>query len=486
MKKQFVNWLVYRWRYILGYGSLVLLYIIAVVVASLHTPGGLTSAEIASLAVTNDLAAGNLAIVNLPWHLLQYASLSLFGVSIISIKLPSIVLSLASTIAIYFLLRRWFKPNITILSMLIMVTAGQIIFIAQLATPNILYLLYSALILLFTSLILQSKTKNLLWKISLAISIALSLYTPFFLLINLGLLTVALIHPYPRLHIFKKAERNNWLIAGSLIVVLVLPLVYLISQSPTLIGELVGYQMLQANNYIDNLKVLLYSYFWVEPLVINGKITPILDFSSLALIGLGVIVLYSQRFKARTYMIIAWMILTLPVLLIDPSLTAILIVPLFILLAIGTETLLSEWYKLFPLNPYARTVGLILTTCLVGVMIISSFDRFINGYRYMPAAANQFSTDLNLVKSQLKLRPAKTLLITSQSELPLYQSLSLFSRDQLIVSDSIQPDIGNVLVTNQSTIDIPDNWQLITIATNERQSDANRLYLYKAPKDEVQ
>ena len=118
-----------------------MLYIGAGIVSAIYTPGGLTQQEIDAIQPTNDLSLSlrSLATVNLPFHLLQLASFKLLGVTILSIKLPSIILYVISSIAIFLLLRRWFKPNVVILSMLIMATTAQLLFIGQSATSGILY-----------------------------------------------------------------------------------------------------------------------------------------------------------------------------------------------------------------------------------------------------------------------------------------------------------------------------------------------------------
>ncbi len=479
--KQLGNLLVYRWRYAFGYGALAVLFIISVTMAGLYAPGGLTQVEINTIERTNQLADGSFDIVNLPLHLLQLASFSLLGVSIFSIKLPAIIMSIVAGGAIFFLLRRWFKSNVAILSMLIMTATGQFIFLAQNATSHIFYVAFSALILLFASLILQKAKGSLAWKIGLAASVALSCYMPYFIYINLGLLIAALFHPHPRHHMLKRSQRINWLISGAVFGVILAPLVYLSANSPELFRAILGYEALQLD-VPNNIFILFQSYFWIEPVVINNRIAPVVDFSALALMIFGFIVLFRHRYTARSYIIVAWLLITLPIIILRPHLTSIVIVPLFILLAIGVETLLSEWYKLFPKNPYARTAGLIMIVGLVSVMVLSGIDRFSSGYRHFPESVDRFNTDLSLVKGELAKRPVRTHLVATEDELPLYQALSLHGSYDLTVGMVDEPiDTANVIVTHQAnqTADT-DDWQLQHIVTNGRASNADRLYLYKA------
>jgi hypothetical protein len=95
--------------------------------------------------------------------------------------------------------------------MLIMVATGQLIFLSQSFTPGILYVLYTTLILLFASLVVQRAKYQQLWKISLGITLGLSMFTPYFWYINLGLLAVALIHPHPRHFLIGRRYRKSWI-----------------------------------------------------------------------------------------------------------------------------------------------------------------------------------------------------------------------------------------------------------------------------------
>lgn len=480
MKRQPAHLSLYRWRYTLGYSLLGAIFLISVTAASLYSPGGLTQAEVAAIGQTNALAQGDFAIQNLPFHLLQLASFSLFGVSMLTIKLPAIILSVVAAGAIFFLLRRWFKSNVAILSMLIMTATGQFIFLAQHATSQILYVTYSALILLFASLILQKAKGARIWKIGLAISVALSCFTPYFIYINVGLLIAALFHPHPRHHLLRRSQRLNWIIASATLFLFIAPIAYLCIQRPELFTELLGYERLQLD-VLANIKILLQSYFWVAPIVTAGShVAPIMDFSALALVLLGAMVMFQHRYTARTYVIVAWLLLTLPVLILRPHLTAIVLVPLFILLAIGVETLLSEWYRLFPKNPYARTAGLVLLIILIGAMVFSGIDRFTHAYRHLPEAAQRFSTDISLTRNYLRSEPGKAYLLVESTERPLYDALDRFNSFDITVSTEPPTDEVRTIVTHAAHQTAPTNdWELLRIITDDRAENANRLYLYK-------
>src|SRR3954447_8581287 len=112
MGKQMTDYLLYRWRYALGYSFIGLTVLGLLIVAGLFIPGGLSQSEMNSVVVSNTSSLSFESfrpetVINLPYHLLQHASLSLFGVSPISIKLPSLLLGLLSVVGVFLLLRMW-------------------------------------------------------------------------------------------------------------------------------------------------------------------------------------------------------------------------------------------------------------------------------------------------------------------------------------------------------------------------------------------
>ena len=482
MNQKAINSFIYKWRYAIGYTVLVIIFAVAIALAGLYAPGGLTQSEINTLAITNSLSKDSVNLVNIPFHGLQLLVLKLLGVSVLTVKIPAMIFAIASIVAIFFLLKRWFKSNITILSMLIMATTSQLIFLAQSATPQILYVLYSAIIILFSSLILQKAQKPLLWKILLAVSVGISLYTPFFIYINTCLFIAALIHPRTRYHILRKSQRINWLIALGAFALVVAPIVYMSLSNIDVISQLIGLNYLSSFDLLGSIKTLFQTYFWASPILVNDQIAPIFDFASVFIIILGGITLFMNRYTARSYVITAWLIITLPILLANPGYVAVIMVPLFILLTLGTETLLNEWYKLFPKNPYARAIGLISAVALISVMVFGGADRYMNGYRHMPEAVNNSSIDLTLLSKHLVKYPAKVQLIAADDELPLYQTFARFNDHDIIVATSSEArESTNILITAAARESADTNdLEMVSIITNDRASDGDRFYLYKA------
>lgn len=473
----------YRWRYVIGYGLLVILFISLVAITALYAPGGISQKEIDLIQRTNEISLSNLdslAIANLPLHLLQYVLFSLFGVSVLTIKLPSIIFSIVAAVAIFFLLRRWFKPNVVVMTLLLMTVSSQFVFISQSFSSHILYATYLALMLLFVTLILQRARFAALWKIGLALSISLSLLTPYFWFINLAFLVAALLHPRTRYYILGKKHRAGWIIPSIIILATVAAIGLASLKKPSLLHALSGIEE-AGLDLVSNLKIILKTYFWTEPFVYGGRILPIMDFSALLIVLLGIMQSFNQRHTARSYMVWSWLILSIPLLLVRPGLSTVSAIPIFILMAIGIETLFGHWYRLFPKNPYARGSGLVLIIGLVSIMVMSGLDRHINGYLHMPEVAHEFNKDSKLINHHLN---SESTVYISEREKPLYDAISTHNPDKdfRAITDLNENSNDTIYVTNQATdnfnLQNQNEFTLNHIITDGRAEHSDRLRVY--------
>lgn len=485
MKKQKVTDLfVYKLRYFIGYSVLVFLYIGAVVMSALYTPGGLTQAEIDTLSITNNLNldANGLLIANLPFHVLQWVFIKFLGVSILTIKAPAIVLSIISSISIFFLLRRWFKPRIAILTLLIMTTTAQLLFIGQNATPSILYITYTALILLFATLIIQGEKMTAIWRLGLVNTVALSLFTPYFWYINLGLLFIGLMHPHTRFFLVSRKHRTKWLLSSLLLLIIMSMIAYGCYKVPHFMTSLLGASSLHFD-ILNNLRELYYIYIRFEPSVVSGQLTPIMDFGSIFLVIFGLLKSLKDWHTARSFMLWSWIILSVALLLMRPELTVIIVVPLIILLAVGIETLLDEWYKLFPHNPYARGVGLTLTSVLIMVLVICGASRYADGYRHFPQLAHYFTKDLTILKADLVKKPDQNVfLLVDETEASIYEILAKYQLKSVTVIHQLPQTIDRPLyvsrLARQRTKLPVNNVKISHILVGDTSKQADRFYVY--------
>lgn len=472
--RDFSKYFLYRWRYVIGYAFVGLALAALLVFAGLYLPGGLSESEKNSVVRSAALSwsdPATLAIPNLPYYALQSAVFSLFGISMFTIKVPSLFLALLSAIGIVLLLRRWFKPNIAVLASLIAVATGQFLYIAQLGTPSILYIFWPVMLLLLGTQITRVKKLRFLWKILFALSAALSLYTPLgiYPLLAIGLAVV--FHPHLRA-IIRRLSRYRLTVVALIFIALTAPLIWLITTNPQLGLTLLGAPTVWPPNLAENVFSIVRQYFAFWEPSTTANMSPFFGLGSSLLVLLGLYRLVRTRQTTRSYLIIFWIVCLIPVLVLNPSFTTVTFIPSVMMLAAGLTSLISYWYRLFPRNPYARITGLVPIVILVGALISTGLIRYGYGYHYNPSVVPLFSEDLKLLPKDSKQ------LVASSEEQAFFKAIGRYRENLTVVT---KPSDDTFIVTRDAR-DNFDGYEIKQIIVNERSAEANRFYVMQRTK----
>ncbi len=468
-KYKISDFFIYKRRNLIGYILVAVGLIATLVFIGLFLPGGITNQEIQSVLKSNSiyvLKYWSMDVVNLPYHLLQHTSFHFFGVSIFSVKLPSIILAFLSALGLILLLRQWFKTNIAVLASLIAITTSQFLFIAQNGTSDILYLFWPVWIILFASLIPTMKKFRKLFIAAFFILATLSLYTPLSIYVILVIVGAIAIHPHLR-YLIKHLSRSE-LINGIIIaLILISPLMYAIYKAPSLCFTLLGFPSTWPN-IGSNLSSLFNQYFSFANTGGTTMMTPFFELGSVMLIALGAYFVIKNRFTAKNYLVILWIICLIPIIILNPNYTTITLLPLVLLLASGLNGLLAQWYELFPRNPYARIGGLIPVVILVTALVFSGINRYVYEYRYSPNMVSNFNKDLLLIP------PKTNNLVVSDNEMPFYQVVSKYNK-KLIVSTM---PISDTFLATRAAKESIIGYQISKIITSSAYFNSDRLYVY--------
>ncbi len=470
-KLDFSKYTIYRWRYVIGYSLFGLLLAGLLIFAGLYIPGGISTEEMRAAVSSTALSLSDpssFAIANLPYYGLQALIFSVFGISIFTIKLPSLILALLSAIGFIFLLRRWFKPNIAVLTSLIAISTGQFLFVAQQGTPGILYIFWPIVLLLLGTQITRGKKLRFLWKFLFAVSAALSLYTPLSVYPLIAILLAIILHPHLRAAI-RRLSKPRIAVVSVIFVALIVPLVFNIINNPQLGLTLLGVPATWPPDLLANAVTVLKQYFMFWAPSVSSLMTPVFGLGSAIIIGLGLYRIIRTRDTTRSYLIIIWILCLIPVLLLNPRFTSVTFVPSMLLMAAGLTSLISYWYRLFPLNPYARIAGLIPIIILVFALIVSGLARYVNGYHYSPVQAPLFSNDLTLLPKDTRQ------LIVSDDETDFYQAVAEH-RDDI---EMVQTPTADTFTATREARATFTGYEIVQIITNPHAHDADRWYLYK-------
>jgi 4-amino-4-deoxy-L-arabinose transferase-like glycosyltransferase len=466
--RDFSKYFLYRHRYVIGYGLIGLLLTALLIFAGFYLPGALSAAETRSVVRAASLSfsdTSSLAITNLPYYAFQAGIFAVFGVSIFTIKLPSLILALLSAVGLILLLRRWFKPNIAVLASLIAISTGQFLFIAQSGTPSVLYIFWPILLLLLGTQITRGKKWRFLWKILFAIVAGLSLYTPLSVYPLVAIALAMVLHPHLR-SIVRRLSKVRLTIVTVIFLAIITPLILLSSTSPQLGLALLGVPTSWPPDLGANAIIVLKQYFLFWEPSATELMTPVFGLGSALLIVLGIYRLIRTRETTRSYLIIFWFICLIPVLLLNPSFTSVTFVPSVLMLAAGLTSLIGYWYRLFPLNPYARVAGLVPIVLLVGILLTTGLVRYGYGYHYSPNVAPLFSTDLALL-------PENTTVVVSNDEYPFYKAVAKYEKSLRVTTTLTE----SAAIVSHDAWKAANGYTISRIITNPRADLADRWYI---------
>lgn len=474
----FSKFITYKYRYPIGYGLIIVFFIALLIIAGLFVPGGLSQGETDNFVRTASMDLQNhetLAISNMPFDALQRASMELFGPSTFAFKLPALLCAFVTGIGAVLLLRRWFKPNIAVLATVILVTTGQFLYVAQSGTGSITYIMWSVWLLLAATMITSSPRHKRFWKLAFFTIMPLSLYTPLSIYLVLAIFSAGILHPHVR-YVLKRMPRPHLIALTVYSLLIIAPLGYLVARYPYLGLQLLGAPETWPPDLWENLKVLVQQYLnFINPQ--SGVLmTPVLGLGSIALILLGVWQLFTIRYTARSYTLTAWIVLLLPVLLINPMFTSVTFVPLLLLLASGLSYLLRKWYDMFPLNPYARFVGIVPLAILVSGLVVTGTGRYFDGYRYDPDTANSFNRDIALYNEHINSKGIPKLVV-SKDEFKFYTALVRYDHKTPPLIMTTTPANGNFAATREAHKTVRDA-RVTRIVTTDDSRNADRFYIY--------
>lgn len=451
-------------------------------------PPGLGPSEEKSIIESANVSFDKLPVnvVDLPYHIVQKFSLDFFGVSPLGVRLPSLTFGGLTAVLIALILRRWFKTNVAIVAALVVLSSSWFIGTLRLGEPAIMVPFWTSLILLAATYIAQETKNWKLWKVVLAFTAALSLYTPFMIYIFLAALLASVSQPHLR-YLVKRSSKFAITVGSFFFVALLLPLGWGIYKSWEQIWQLLAFPQNIPGPMHFGLELVRAGSNLVNPYNVSfGEVlTPLLSLVSLALLIMGGIRLLRDSHSVRAHVLLFWSAILIPVVALNPNNLIVLLVPAMLVMAIGVHLVINYWYRLFPRNPYARVFGLVPLAILVATVVQFNYQRYVFGMTYSQQAVTVFNNDSFLAQKTLKkIEPGKsvTVIVPKGSE-TLYGLVAKAYPNTKVVSPAQSGVIaaGTWLVAEEALADLPAlQTSLPTkLIVNDRKEDGLRFRIYE-------
>lgn len=477
MKKTLLQELfLYRYRFKIGYLLLGFSFILILFLLPLIAPSGISQPEMDSAVHSFNLRLDNLGpkqIVNLPYHLVQKTTISLLGLNFYAIKLPSILFGLILGLLFVLLLNRWFKNNVALIASSFAVLSPGFLYLSGSGTPLIMLLFWPVLLLWLGSKIQNQKHSNPLFSFLFAISLVLSVFTPYLLYLLAAIFLFSISQPHLRF-ILKRLSKVHL----SLIIIFVLislsGFTFYLFIYPEIIDQLLSLSQFNAAIFLNNLKIAFRPFLsW------NGRaeglfLSPFIGLAPFTIAVSGFISTTKSLFASRNSIASFLLIFTIFISGLNPAAAILILLPLAILIAHGLRYLFDKWYRLFPENPYARIFILLPITSFLLIITISSLSYFIFGYRYNPAVTQSFNDDLSLLQPYLD--PENHLIISPNQTNYAFLKI-LEQKGQIKISEASPKNPSSKLLSINKPLDFT-GIKLERIITSSKSTDSDRIYLY--------
>lgn len=439
----------YRYRYIFGYLVFGLLLLAVLLLANTRVPRGLSLTEMTSAVTSvniNVLDPTSSNVIDAPYHLLQKGSIHFLGLTNEAIKLPSVVIGTLTGVGLVLMLRRWFRKNVALMTALITVTSVGFLSLARTGTPDIMIAFYEVLLLLGMTHVLHNDKHRFFWKLFCFSIVALFAYSPFGVYPLAAMAFAGVFHPHVRYRL-KQGKLWQHITIAIVVLIVLTPLVIATIKAPSIGLTLVGVDRLGSATVSAVLVTALRSLDQMFNFMHNSVgiyVVPLFGIATTILILLGILKLLTARYSARSHMLFTWLILLIPVILLRPDTLLLIIVPLALVLAIGVETLVRQWYDLFPRNPYARIAALIPLTILIASTVGINMERYFYGHHYNPPQGIYLS----------ELPAVRTELATSTKTNQNY--IIIVPRNQVAFYDLLRREYPNITITSDTKY-VPGN-----------------------------
>ncbi len=474
MKKITISKLfLYKHRFVIGYTILAIAFIILIFGLPLISQSGLSQAEMDSAVSSYYLSPDAISsgdLVDLPFRLLQKLSITIFGLSAYSIKLPSIIIGLFLALVLIMLLNRWFKNNVSLLASGLVILSTPFLYLAGSGTPLIMLIFWPTLLLWLGSKIQGEKKPSPTYSFLFAIALLLSIFTPYMVYFALFCVIFVIAQPHLRF-IVKSLPKVPFIIISLLVVGGIGTLVANIIMHPDTIMELLFAKSYNINDFFSNIAQGLTFAFQFKGSVESTFVSPLISLPTLAIALIGLFSTTRGFFASRNSIATLLIIYTLIITGFNPEAIIFLILPIAILDAHGIKYLLEKWYGLFPENPYARVAAFFPLAILFGMIIIPSLVQYINTYRYNPAVAQSFTSDLRIIRENLT---SEVLVVSDNYD--FYHILN-DTTDLTVVSEAVNLDNADIAVLHGG-VEVPENYKLNKIITSPEASESDIIYLY--------
>lgn len=402
----------YQKRYVLTYIAIAALVASAFFYRLGTLTPGLNNVEIKYFDFARNINLGNLldSVVFLPHAALTRLIGLVLEPTPLSLRLGSVLFAATMVPMIYYVLYIWHTRRIATLGVILLLGSSWFVGLARLGTADIMYAwgimaAVTAMTMVFHH---QKHSRRRLILMAIAgLLIGLSLYVPY---VPFAFLLAGLIAWHSFKRVTEELSGGELLVLVATVAITIAPLIGGLIVEPrtslVLLGLPDSVLPTSFSTVLEHMTDLFAHIFWQSDgsLTTNVGNLPLLGIFGAALAALGIYHYEQHRQNIRTHIIVGLFFGMFLLLSIDyqPEKTAALLPLVYILIAMGALTLLTQWYRIFPKNPLARTVGWFVFALFVVISLSYHNQRYFAAWARSPETKVAFSNDVLLVEDSVR------------------------------------------------------------------------------------
>ncbi len=323
-------------------------------------------------------------------YLLQLFSLDSIG----WLRSISVAFGLLSVLSVYYIISRWHTFRVSVLATLLYATSAGLLHVARLGDEQSTYLLLPLVI----AIGLYGKGQKAIAPklIALALAAILTLYLPGTIWI---VLVLSALYYREIIASAKKIVLPIKSVAAAISAVFIGLLTFSFISNPDQFLLWLGLPVEDLPTLAEFaiqlalVPVTLFAWGPTDPSMWVGT-AGIIDFFVGVLFILGCYSYFYQRKLDRTkFLFVTILVLTVLAGLGGPV-NAFTVVPfIYIVAATGLALLLQQWFTVFPRNPFARSLALIVIIAAISMSVFYNTHRYFVAWPRTPAVQIEFSTE---------------------------------------------------------------------------------------------
>lgn len=362
--------------------------------------GSLTFGNGAAAELTSREAASSWQSIlanplNAPYSAIQRIVMMTGHDGITSMRLVTTLWAIAAMVLFYIVARQWHSTRVAGIATWLFITSSWFLHTARLATPEILWLVgVLALVVVFTPA--KSDIRNRYILPLQTIVLGLLLYVP-------GMVWLVLAGLILQRYRLKEAWTASTALvrASSLLIgaALIAPLGWAMYRAPGLAKQWIGFSpqlstpLEMAQNFMS-VPINLFARGPLDPVRWLGELPLLTVFEALMFI-IGTYFYATHIRAARSRFIIFLSAIAWLVIAIGGLASLSLIVPvIYLLVATGIAYMLRQWLMVFPNNPIARMLGIVIVIIAVGLTSIYQTRSYFVAWRYNTETVKAFDQKL--------------------------------------------------------------------------------------------